>query len=153
MHYDVYGWSLNVNSTPAGIGNIMDWEKGFAEVALYESMHPSTTAPPSDCCMSWVQHILILVLQCIHYTYLFATGGDAAGPDIKKRKIVLVGVYPVVRGFAELDRKELADKGQSRFHPLYIEPGEPCAFSTYSAPACTKPCLVLTPCTGPLWAP
>lgn len=71
-------------------------------------------------------YVLVELLCPLPVVYLLVRGSAAAGPDARPCKLVLVGVYPVVDGYAQVDMKEMANKGQSCFSPLYIVPGEYC---------------------------
>ncbi|CAL5225839.1 g8621 [Coccomyxa viridis] len=44
-------------------------------------------------------------------------------PDPGTRKLVLVGAYPVIGGFAQLNLDQLAGKGKTSSNPMYIVPG------------------------------
>ena len=46
---------------------------------------------------------------------------DPHDPEFPRLK--LVGVYPVIDGWAHINLKELAGKGQDYYSPLYIAPG------------------------------
>ncbi|CAL5223023.1 g5476 [Coccomyxa viridis] len=72
---------LNVNKSPAGLGNFLGWDRRTSEVALYERR------------------------------------------GIGIRELTLVGVFPVMDGYAHLDLRAVAGKGRTQYNPLYIIPG------------------------------
>ncbi len=61
-------------------------------------------------------------------TVLLVRGFSHTGPDPGTRKLVLVGAYPVIGGFAQLNLDQLAGKGKTSSNPMYIVPGEHCSY-------------------------
>ena len=51
-------------------------------------------------------------------------GTTCAGRDIGIHELTLVGVFPVMDGYAHLDLRAVAGKGRTQYNPLYIIPGE-----------------------------
>ena len=47
-----------------------------------------------------------------------------AGPDPRQPVLKLVGVYPVVNGFAQLNLQDLKGKGQTGKQALHVYPGD-----------------------------
>lgn len=150
---NLYGSTMKVSSTPPGIGNMLGWDKATAEVAFYDSAYfPSLllrTLTPSGSSAGAVKagH----GPQCL--VYLLVRGMSSAGPDLGTHKLELLGVYPVIDGFAQLNLQQLANKGKARFSPLYVMPGGHLqCFSALHVTAIMCPVLsLLTALGGRLW--
>ncbi len=70
--------------------------------------------------VGYVKHRLPRLVRCS-----LMRGTCNAGRDFGVHELTLVGVYPVVEGYAQLDMKLMAKlKGNTKYNPLYITPGD-----------------------------
>ena len=117
MRFHLCASKLDVNNSGFGVGPAMYMQGPIAEIALYESMalpHKNYGPYTDDYSPDCVWALLIKCGLC-----------SLTGPDPGKREWKLVGVYPVsCDGYAQLDLKELAGKGQTADTVLYVAPGE-----------------------------
>ena len=122
----IYGTEMDVCKTISGVKALKYWKTDPVEVALYESGLPFVQShlvkSLASCLKACVCMRLRIKMPCSAVCERAAVTG--AGPDPRQPVLKLVGVYPVVNGYAQLNLQELKGKGQTGEQALHVYPGD-----------------------------
>ena len=132
----IYGRELDVYKTISGVKALKYWKTDPVEIALYESglgCHSYNYLVKS---LATSQKVCVCMrLRMPYYAVCERAAVSDAGPDPRQPVLKLVGVYPVVNGYAQLNLQELEGKGQTGEQALHVYPGD------LHTPTQSWPCL------------
>ena len=124
----IYGTEMDVCKTISGVKALKYWKTDPVEIALYEAHGGSpflhihlmkSLASSLKACVCI--RLRIRMPSCV---VCERRAVSDAGPDPRQPVLKLVGVYPVVNGYAQLNLQELEGKGQTGEQALHVYPGD-----------------------------
>ena len=121
----IYGTELDVYKTISGVKFLKYWKTDPVEIALYESGSPFLQMPLVKTLATSLRAFFMKSRTGMpsHADGERAAVSDA-GPDPRQPVLKLVGVYPVVDGYAQLNLQDLEGKAQTGEQALHVFPGD-----------------------------